>query len=342
MRKNDHNLQRIKTFCKICKDQRDVKVLLSDIRDNAGIVKEEFCIVECSACKIKFIHPFLLPKQIRSIYPNTYYAHQRYDRHHMSIKERIKFRLKEVYYNKNSKLLFRFLYSFLKFTVNEPPFIKEGRLLDVGCGTGEYIREINSFGWKAYGIDPFVATDPTQNIMNGFAENICFGDKYFDVVRIWNVLEHCTDPVQVLQETNRVLKRDGYLLLYVPNYDSVDRKFFGRYWANLEIPRHLFHFNYADINNLLHSTGFTIHKIMFSGAPFTGLKGTLRYMRAQRVPNILACTLFFKYLISKSCFCFHKKRGIGLCITAQKVTDILTRKKGVRSMRLRVKNKVLR
>lgn len=327
MCKKDYTSQRIKTFCRICREQKDVRVLLSNVRDSAETVKEEFCIVECPTCKIKFIYPFLLPTQIKDIYPDVYYAHQRYDKDRISVKKRIKSGLRAVYYNQNSKLLYKLLYSFLKFTVNEPPFKKAGKLLDVGCGTGEYIREINSFGWNTYGIDLFVATDPTQNIINGSAENISFGDKYFDVVRIWNVLEHCIDPHQVLKQINRVLIRNGYVLLYVPNYDSIDRKIFGKYWVSLEIPRHLFHFNYDGINNLLHSTGFKIQKIMFPGAPFTGLRSTLKKMKAQKVNSILLCIFIFKYLMSKLYFCFHKKRGIGLCIIAQKITDSVETKK---------------
>jgi SAM-dependent methyltransferase len=80
----------------------------------------------------------------------------------------------------------------------------------------------------------------------------------FDVVTMWDVLEHLYQPVQTLRHVRRLLRPDGILVVRVPNLDAWDARLFGRYWAGLDQPRHLFVPDTAAMSRLLHQAGFAV------------------------------------------------------------------------------------
>jgi len=140
-----------------------------------------------------------------------------------------------------------------------------GKLLDIGCGSGNFIRYISDktefqvFGneinkenvntlKRKYGLD----------VRIGNINEIDFPDKHFDVITLWDVIEHVENPNQILVEIKRILKPDGILVIRVPNGDSLDSKIFSKYWAGLDAPRHLYIFSISCITKLLENNSFTI------------------------------------------------------------------------------------
>jgi SAM-dependent methyltransferase len=134
---------------------------------------------------------------------------------------------------------------------------KTGRILDIGCSTGIFLSSMKRIGWDTYGVEPsqyaasYARSQFEINVFNGFLENARFENDFFDVVTLWDVLEHVYDPIQTLKEIQRILKPDGLLLINIPNPDAWERKWFGKYWSGWDIPRHTFLFSTLTIDNLL-------------------------------------------------------------------------------------------
>lgn len=276
-------------YCDLCSSNTFLDTVLSNVSDNEKIINKKFQIVSCVECENLFLWPF--PKDIAEIegfYPQSYYAHHPIGTPR-SIKYNLKKLLKDQYYKKkHQNYISRILFFFLGRKINEPPFIKNGDLCDIGCGNGAYILEARSYGWSVYGVEPNEnavnhCLSKGFNVKQGWAEKIPYDNSCFDVVRMWNVLEHTISPKKALSEAYRVLKKNGYLLVYVPNFNSIDRRTFGSYWGNLEIPRHLYHFTHRTIELYLERTGFSIEKSLYPGLIVSGLKKTVNVMLENKV-----------------------------------------------------------
>ncbi len=94
---------------------------------------------------------------------------------------------------------------------------RPGRLLDVGCGYGFFLKMADERGWEAVGVDldpkgiAYAKEHLQVNALLGDLKDVRFPDSSFDLVTLWNVLDHIPDPLHFLSEIHRVLKEDGYI-----------------------------------------------------------------------------------------------------------------------------------
>jgi len=142
---------------------------------------------------------------------------------------------------------------------------KTGRLLDIGCGSGAFINYLAN---KSQ-ID-VIGTEINHEYVNeltikkgldvrlGNLNEIGFSKDEFDIITMWDVIEHVIDPNKILIDVRKVLKSNGFLVIRVPNGDSLDFKLFGKYWAGLDAPRHYYVFTEESLQRLLKSNGFII------------------------------------------------------------------------------------
>jgi len=146
---------------------------------------------------------------------------------------------------------------------------QSGRLLEVGCGNGLFMTAMRQTGdWEVWGVD--VSESAVRrarersglDVFHGELGEARFADSTFDVVVMWDVLEHVHRPKDTLLEIRRVLKRDGVLVLRVPLLDSWDRQLFGRYWAGWDAPRHLTLFSKETLRLMLAQSGFSMERTM--------------------------------------------------------------------------------
>lgn len=147
------------------------------------------------------------------------------------------------------------------------PYQGGGRLLDVGCGTGERISRFRSLGWQVTGVETSkhgcaIASGVHKlDVWQGDLFSADFKSEYFDVVTFNQTLEHMESPSRVLSEAHRILKDNGILTIRVPNQRSIEVQIFGSLWFPWEAPRHLYHFNKRSIRLLLEKNGFVIEKL---------------------------------------------------------------------------------
>lgn len=140
-----------------------------------------------------------------------------------------------------------------------PRFVPEGRLLEVGCGSGARLRTLRQYGWqRVEGIElvPAAAAEARAHgdvVHCGPLEQILesYDDATFDVIVSSMVMEHLTDPFGVVRRIAAKLKPGGQFLFSTICRDGLDAKLYGRYWSGLDLPRHMVHFRRADLNAML-------------------------------------------------------------------------------------------
>lgn len=146
------------------------------------------------------------------------------------------------------------------------PWPGEGRLLDVGCGSGRYVGRMAAAGWHAEGIDTSeqavaAGRQAGLDLHHGTLEAADLAEASFDVVTMWQALEHVPSPAATLAAAHRLLVPGGRLLVVCPRLDSLPARFFGRAWFGLELPRHLTHFSKGTLTRHLEAAGFEVERV---------------------------------------------------------------------------------
>lgn len=168
----------------------------------------------------------------------------------------------------SSKSLFEKVYQKLKLYNIRYKFSKLDhkengkKLLDIGCGTGDFIQFAQKKGLKIFGIEPNQkAIEIAKNKISRegeFFDELSDTDETFDSITLWHVLEHIPDLNRTLIEIKSKLKSEGELIIAVPNYKSFDAKFYQSFWAAYDVPRHLWHFSPEDFDRLMNHHGMKI------------------------------------------------------------------------------------
>lgn len=147
-------------------------------------------------------------------------------------------------------------------------FNSEGKtLLDIGCGTGDFLHVAQQDNWSVIGIEP---NDSARQIANSKTNNAVFnishledlGENSFDVITLWHVLEHLPKLETHIQLFKHLLKPNGTLIIAVPNFKSYDAQLYKNYWAAYDVPRHLWHFSKPSIQKLFKNVGLELAKTL--------------------------------------------------------------------------------
>jgi 2-polyprenyl-3-methyl-5-hydroxy-6-metoxy-1,4-benzoquinol methylase len=153
-----------------------------------------------------------------------------------------------------------------------------GRLLDVGCALGIFLYLARERGWAVYGVDvsQYAARYAREvfglDVFAGELKDAQFPEKWFDVITLWDILEHFPDPSHQLQEILRLLKDDGTILMNAPNEEGLLRLLAGMIFRlsggkisypvrKLYHPFHIHYFTQETLKALLEKNGFTVVKL---------------------------------------------------------------------------------
>ena len=120
-----------------------------------------------------------------------------------------------------------------------------GTLLDIGSGTGDFLKLAKDNGWEAKGVEPNASARnlAKQKNLEVFETIDMLSGQTYDVITLWHVLEHLPNLELATQKIAHLLKPGGTLVVAVPNFNSYDAKYYKRYWAAYDTPRHLWHFS---------------------------------------------------------------------------------------------------
>ena len=149
---------------------------------------------------------------------------------------------------------------------------KNKRFLDVGSGSGQFLYEMKQFGMDIYGVEPSdfdekTAKEKKLNILKSDLIKANYPSNYFDIITFNHVLEHVNNPLKTIKEIHRILKKDGALIIGVPNSNSLAYWLFKKNWYQLDVLRHLFNFSDKNLGNLLKKEGFKIKKVRYNSRP---------------------------------------------------------------------------
>lgn len=151
--------------------------------------------------------------------------------------------------------------------------LKKGNLLDYGTGTGYFPNRMKKKGWNVEAIE--VSEDARTFAFEHFglkpklpSEMDSFGEKSFDCITLWHVLEHIQDLHGIMDKFNTLLREQGMLIIAVPNRTSYDAGRYGNMWAAYDVPRHLWHFSPVTLANLGSMHGFSLVEMITM--PFDG------------------------------------------------------------------------
>ena len=190
----------------------------------------------------------------------------------------------------------------------------EKHLLDVGCGTGDFLQTAKNNNWHITGIEPNedargVANKKTNSCVFDTSKLESLPNNSFNVITLWHVLEHLPNLEKDINTFKKLLKPNGVLIIAVPNYKSYDALYYKNYWAALDVPRHLWHFNKASMVGLLKKFGLHVIKIkpMFFDAFYVsflsekyktgkinfirgfyvGLKSNIKYFKSKEASSLI-------------------------------------------------------
>ena len=230
---------------------RDVDCYLCGSSDrHTRFIEAGIHVVECSGCGLVYVTPQLEPDHLNELYQESYWRSG-------SAKD----------YGYTDYLEDRELYikTFRKRLRNVTAHRTSGKLLDVGCAAGFFLYAAREAGFDYHGVDvaaPMVRFAREElgldNVVEGTLESAAYPAQSFDVITLWDVVEHLHDPLGLLAECRRVLKPDGILLVETQNVQSRFARIMGRRWHHYKMLEHLYHFDPSTCTRLLHKARFEV------------------------------------------------------------------------------------
>ena len=137
-------------------------------------------------------------------------------------------------------------------------------ILDVGAGTGDFLKTCLQKKWNVFGIEPNqqareVAKEKGIVLQNDLG---AYSNKKFDIITLWHVLEHVENLSEFISQLDNLLSENGKLIVAVPNYKSDDANYYKEFWAAFDVPRHLWHFSQQSISKIFTAKNFVVEKTL--------------------------------------------------------------------------------
>ena len=196
------------------------------------LTQEPFKILECKDCGLLYTSPRPNKEEIGKYYKSDeYYSHQE---NKEGFIPKVYEKVKSVNLRSKYKMATEGLAT--------------GKILDIGCGVGDFLHTMEQQGWECTGVEPSedakaIAKKRIKAQLLSSEEQEHLQEGSFDVITMWHVLEHVDALRWQIQQLYRLCKPGGRIVIALPNYKSYDGQYYKAEWAAYDVPRHLNHFN---------------------------------------------------------------------------------------------------
>jgi 2-polyprenyl-3-methyl-5-hydroxy-6-metoxy-1,4-benzoquinol methylase len=229
------------SICGYCKKD-DSRILYPTF----DIFGNDFTINHCNQCKAFFLSPRPSEVLLAKAYDDSYYG-KKDEKFEGKVEQFINY-----FRNKRAGRLSKYL--------------KDGSfVLDIGCGNGKFLKSLLQFGkYELHGIEmegnsaKRAARIQEIKLKMGALQPDDFKKESVDAISLFHVFEHLTEPKETLEILSNIIKKDGILMISIPNIDSFQSSMFKGKWLHLDPPRHLFFFSPKDFKELLLTFGFEV------------------------------------------------------------------------------------
>ena len=206
----------------------------------------KYNIARCNVCKAYFLTPFPSPEILAQAYDESYYGCS-----------------EKKFKGPVEKVLDYFRGQRAKHISKLLP--KEGSVLDIGCGNGNFLMSLLKYGqFQLNGSElegksaQRAALNKEINLNTKLLSRESFPQSSLDVITMFHVFEHLTEPQQMLDLVKYFLKENGHFVVSFPNIGSSQSRFFKGKWLHLDPPRHLFFFETQDFEKIMKERGFEL------------------------------------------------------------------------------------
>jgi 2-polyprenyl-3-methyl-5-hydroxy-6-metoxy-1,4-benzoquinol methylase len=216
------------------------------------VSNEIFTVVKCNACTHMFTQNVATQDEIGKYYQSENYIS------HSDTQEGM---VNKLYHAVRKRTL-----AGKKILVQRETTKQQGKILDIGCGTGAFLNTMTLAGWESTGLEPDdAARKKAQELYNinpkPSHQIFDLPHNTYDAITMWHVLEHVHQLHEYIAQLKNMLTTNGRIFIAVPNYTSYDAKHYAAHWAAYDVPRHLYHFSPASMKSLVEQHGLTIKKI---------------------------------------------------------------------------------
>ncbi len=212
---------------------------------------DPYRVVECRRCGLVYVNPRLPSDRLHEMYQDEYWESDR---------------AKEFGYAQYLSEAENYLRTYRRrATLVDGYKPTPGRVLDVGCAAGFFLKVMRDKGWSTAGIEiarPMIEYAERElgldDMHRGDLLTVDLPPASFDVVTLWDVVEHLEEPVRHLEVVHRLLKDDGVLVLETQDVSSRFARLMGRNWQHYKHEEHLYHFHPETLSRLLDLAGFEV------------------------------------------------------------------------------------
>ncbi|HTS04326.1 MAG TPA: class I SAM-dependent methyltransferase [Candidatus Eisenbacteria bacterium] len=234
--------------------------------------RDAFDYFECSQCGC--VQILEVPADLSKYYPSDYYSFARFEARTVGFKERIAKRLAGPYATCGGGMLGRMIFRYYPEPQLRPlapvGLSWKSRILDVGCGGGEFLQLLKDAGFKnVLGIDAYI--EGNRQYANGLRilkRSLQEMSGEWDLIMFHHSFEHLPDPLETLQHSAAILSKKGCCLIRIPTVSSYAWRHYRACWVQLDAPRHLFLHSVSSMQLLAGDAGFAIKEVVYDSTEF--------------------------------------------------------------------------
>jgi len=279
---NQNNLATEFVSCPMCSSSRYKAVMTA--RDLIHHIPGTYNLVQCTDCELVFLNPRIPRDKISIAYPSDYapWGKDPFSPLKRILTARVRRLVAAPCRKPLNNPLKQLKYLYDTFSYRSLPSRDAGtRLLDVGCGAGQYLLDLDDIGWNVEGLDVAPVTNEKVRsrgirIHTGEPELMDNLGPY-DIITAWHAMEHLWEPLKALERFRKWLRPGGFFIAAVPNFAGLPARIADENWCGIDVPRHLVQFTPSTLTGMLERAGFevlNVHHKIFSGHT----SGTIRLM----------------------------------------------------------------